>query len=514
MKILLAAVNAKYIHSNPAVYSLKAFAEKNGSPEITVREFTINEPRDKILARIRDEHPDFLGLSVYIWNVTTVRSLIPEIRKLFPGVMIWLGGPEASCRAGEMLTDFPEVTGIVIGEGEKSFSELVCSLEKGQNDLSKIPGILFRDESHVSDEGRKESHDREEKTGLSEFVQTSPAVLTDLTEIPFLYDDLTPFKNRILYYESGRGCPFRCAYCLSSIDKALRFRNPETVKKELQFFLDNQVKQVKFVDRTFNCKKEHAMEIWRYLKEHDNGITNFHFELEAEILTDEEIELITSMRPGQLRIEIGIQSTHKETLLAVNRESDWKKLSSIVGRIIRAGNTIVHLDLIAGLPFEDYERFAQSFNDVYALYPDELQLGFLKILYGTPLAEKTEEFGMTCCSFPPYEILSTKWLSETDIRKLKQIEYVLDLYYNSRQYVSVLPVLEPFFKNPFSLYESLASFFEANHLFAVTPSRFERYESLLSFSRKHCPADAVTEIRRKLTQDYNSREVKRNRRYF
>lgn len=504
MKFLLTAVNAKFIHSNPAVYSLKAYAGLFSHADIEIAEYTINETPDEILSGIYERHPDFIGFSCYIWNRETVFRIIPELKKILPDVIIWLGGPEVSYCAEEILSAYPEVTGITTGEGEHSFSELVQAYEKDTVDLQNIHGIVFRKSGNTKPGSR------------ASFISTPPLILDDLSAIPFLYQDTDPqrFENRILYYESSRGCPFSCSYCLSSIDRRLRFRRMDIVKKELQYFLDHRVRQVKFVDRTFNANESHAIAIWQYLKDHDNGVTNFHFELEAELITEKELELLSSLRPGLIRTEIGVQSTNQKALSFVNRRSDFSRLSSVVTRILRAGNIPVHLDLIAGLPFEDYQSFSRSFDDVYSLHPDELQLGFLKILKGTQIEKDTESCGISYRSFPPYEVLSTRWLSYEDVLRLKKIEAVLEIYHNSGQFRNSLPLLEKQFERPFLLYENLAAFYEKKNAAAESFSQQKRFDLLLDFFEAFGEKNQLSLFREQLTSDFNLNKRKRYRHTF
>ena len=370
MKFLLTAVNAKYIHSNPAVYSLKAYAGEELAEHIEIAEYTINQRMEQILAGIYEKKPDVIAFSCYIWNWNMVQELLGEVSKIMPGVPVWLGGPEVSFLGEEILKQYPAVTGIMIGEGEQTFKELVEYYVNQNGDLKDIKGLLLAD------------------------GKTAERELTDISTLPFLYEDMDRFKNRIIYYESSRGCPYRCSYCLSSIDKKVRLRDIEIVKKELQFFLDRNVTQVKFIDRTFNCNHKHALEIWNYIYEHDNGVTNFHFEVEGDILNEEEIALLNKMRPGLVQLEIGVQSTNPVTLKEINRFTDFEHLKVIVEKISNGKNIHQHLDLIAGLPYEDYDSFVHSFNDVYALRPNQLQLGFLKVLKGSLMHEKAEEYGI------------------------------------------------------------------------------------------------------------------------
>ena len=404
MKFLLVALNAKYIHSNPAVYSLRSYVGEALQKHVEIAEYTINHSFGEVLADIYKRKPDVIGFSCYIWNISMILELIPEVSKLLPEVPIWLGGPEVSFDATQLLAKYPMVTGVMIGEGEETFRELLEYYTQGQDgSLQGISGLCLP-------EG-----------------YTAPRELTDISTLPFLYQDLENFQNRIIYYESSRGCPFRCSYCLSSIDKKVRLRDLEIVKQELQFFLDHKVKQVKFVDRTFNCNHVHAMEIWQYLSEHDNGVTNFHFEIAADILKDAEIELLGKLRPGLVQLEIGVQSTNPRTLEAIHRSMNVEKLEEIVATIHAGRNVHQHLDLIAGLPFEDYDSFGASFNRVYAMAPQQLQLGFLKVLKGSEMHERAEEFGIHYLDKPPYEVLFTNWLSYEDVLKLNRVEEMVEL---------------------------------------------------------------------------------------
>lgn len=497
MQFLLAAVNAKYIHSNPAIYSLRAYAGKELQQYIALAQYTINNRTEEILGDLYRRRPDVIGFSCYIWNWPLVQALLRELPKVLPGTEIWLGGPEVSFDAEKILEDFPAVQGIMRGEGEKTFKELLSfyiagkeSAEKEagerQHNLQKIPGLVLRS-------GR-----------------TEPGAAVEMDELPFLYDDLQEFENKIIYYESSRGCPFRCGYCLSSIDKGVRLRSLPVVKKELQFFLDKKVPQVKLIDRTFNCNHRHAMEIWRYIKEHDNGVTNFHFEIAAELLNSEEIAELRSMRPGLVQLEIGVQTTNEATLKEINRKGDTACIARAVGEINRGKNIHIHLDLIAGLPFEGYERFQKSFNEVYAMRPLQLQLGFLKVLKGTPIWERAEEYGIACQEEPPYEVLYTKWISYGEILKLKQVEEMVELYYNSNQLTYTLALLENAFSGPFDLYEALAEYYEAKGYFVSTPARSHRYQVLLEFIKERMPKEEAL-YREALTYDYYLRENAKSR---
>ena len=467
MKIVLTAINAKYIHSNLAVYSLRAYAKKY-MDDIMIAEYTINQQIDEILMDLYKKQPDILCFSCYIWNLTYIETLIHEVKKIFPNLPIWVGGPEVSYDAAEVLRRMPELSGVMKGEGEQTFYEVLSCYEEGKQEESfeDIKGITYRrsDGTIQENEWRK---------------------IMDLSEVPFVYHDMKDFENKIIYYETSRGCPFSCSYCLSSVDKCLRFRNLDLVKKELQFFIDQKVPQVKFVDRTFNCRHDHAMAIWKYLIEHDNGITNFHFEVSADLLNEEEIELISKMRPGLIQLEIGVQSTNPVTIKEIKRTMRFEKVAEIVKRINEGENVHQHLDLIAGLPYEDYESFGKSFDDVYALRPEQLQLGFLKVLKGSYMEEHVKEYGLVYKSIPPYEVLYTKWLPYEDVLRLKRIEEMVEVYYNSGQFSYTLLQLEKAFKTPFELYETLGEYYEAHELHMVSHSRVARYEILLDFAKEY-----------------------------
>ena len=461
MKILLVACNAKYIHSNLAVYDLQAYAS-DYADHIVLKEYTINQQKDDIMRDIYLEHPDVVCVSCYIWNLSFVKELMADLIKILPGADFWAGGPEVSYDAEKFLTENSEFKGVMVGEGEETFKELAgYYVEKNPQDLKDMTGICYRDGDQIIHNGWRQ--------------------IMDLSSIPFIYKDLSEFKNRIIYYESSRGCPFSCSYCLSSIDKKLRFRDTETVKKELQFFIDNKVPQVKFVDRTFNCKHDHAMAIWKYINEHDNGVTNFHFEISADLLREEELQEMSTMRPGLIQLEIGVQSTNPDTIKAIHRTMDFEKLKGIVDRIHSFGNIHQHLDLIAGLPYEDYDSFRHSFNDVYALKPQQLQLGFLKVLKGSHMMEMCREYGIVYKTQEPYEVLSTKWLDYDHVLKLKTVENMVEVYYNSGQFQNTLEYLEKFFPDAFSIYERLGSFYMEKGYGDVSHTRMRRYEILLEF---------------------------------
>ena len=490
MKILLVACNAKYIHSNLAVYDLQAYAS-DYADHIVLKEYTINQQKDDIMRDIYLEHPDVVCVSCYIWNLSFVKELMADLIKILPGADFWAGGPEVSYDAEKFLTENSEFKGVMVGEGEETFKELAgYYVEKNPQDLKDMTGICYRDGDQIIHNGWRQ--------------------IMDLSSIPFIYKDLSEFKNRIIYYESSRGCPFSCSYCLSSIDKKLRFRDTETVKKELQFFIDNKVPQVKFVDRTFNCKHDHAMAIWKYINEHDNGVTNFHFEISADLLREEELQEMSTMRPGLIQLEIGVQSTNPDTIKAIHRTMDFEKLKGIVDRIHSFGNIHQHLDLIAGLPYEDYDSFRHSFNDVYALKPQQLQLGFLKVLKGSHMMEMCREYGIVYKTQEPYEVLSTKWLDYDHVLKLKTVENMVEVYYNSGQFQNTLEYLEKFFPDAFSIYERLGSFYMEKGYGDVSHTRMRRYEILLEFL-EDMPEISMDQVKDQMVYDLYLRENLKSR---
>lgn len=496
-KFLLIGINAKYIHSNPAIRSLKSFVDKELQPCVELVEYTINNRSEEILADIYKHKPNAIGFSVYIWNVKMVRGLIKNLGKLLPNMDIYLGGPEVSFESSQYLNDYPNVKAVILGEGENIFKELISKCvanTTSESDLSSVPGLLLRTGY----------------TGMQEQVS--------MDDLPFLYQASNvenetndkcglpaDFEHRIIYYESARGCPFRCSYCLSSIDKTTHFRSLNLVFKELAFFLKNEVKQVKFIDRTFNCDGKRANEIWQYLIDHDNGITNFHFEIAADILSNESIDILNKMRPGLVQLEIGVQTTNEETLKAINRPCKISHLSEIVEQIRKPNNVHIHLDLIAGLPYENYESFKKSFNDVFKMKPDQLQLGFLKVLNGAPIKSQVATHGIVYSEEPPYEVLCTKYISYDEILTLKNVEQMVETFYNSAQFTKSVPYMLSFFDEPFDLFDALGAYYEKNGLFVATPARSRRYDILLDFSDTVEGMDKEV-LRELLTLDYYLRE--------
>ena len=467
MKVLLAAINAKYIHSNLGIYSLKTYGEKMlkewglaEQAEISLAEYTINHQMEQILQDIYRRKPDMVGISCYIWNISYVKVILADIKKVLPDVKIWAGGPEVSYHGEAFLKEEPAVDLVMMGEGEITFAHFLKALLEGE-DLKQVPGLMVRNADGT-------------------FTDTGFRQVMDMSQIPFPYAfmDMKELEHRIIYYESSRGCPFSCAYCLSSIDKKLRFRSLDLVLPELEWFLQAKVPQVKFVDRTFNCKKSHAMAIWQYIRDHDNGVTNFHFEIAADLLDKDELDLLSTMRPGLVQLEIGVQSTNEKTLEAIRRKTDIEEIREITETINSWHNIHQHLDLIAGLPWEDLESFKKSFNDVYSMEPEQLQLGFLKVLKGSYMEELIPTCDLLYSAAPPYEVLCTKWLSYGDVLELKDIEEMTEVHYNSRQFTCTLKELEKEFDTPYEMFSFMAGYYNKNHLFGISHSRIARYEIL------------------------------------
>ena len=497
MKVLLVAINAKYIHSNLAVYSLKAYAEKYGlnKHQIKIKEYTINQYPEEILSDIYSEKADVVGFSCYIWNIALTKEVINDLKVVAPKTIVIVGGPEVSYNPRNVLMENPAIDYVMCQEGEEPFKEFLDNYDDELTDKN-IKGLVYRQGNEII-----------------EIPNTCPM---DLSKVPFVYKDMKDFENKVIYYETSRGCPFSCSYCLSSIDKRIRFRDIDIVKKELQFFLDNNTAQVKFVDRTFNCNKNHAMEIWQYIKDHDNGITNFHFEIAADLTTKEELELMKTMRPGLIQLEIGVQSTNEKTLETINRKTDIKEIEEITSVIKKGKNIHQHLDLIVGLPYEDYQSFGKSFNDVYRMKPDQLQLGFLKVLHGSMMEVEATKYEIEYSKRPPYEVLKTKWVSFDDVLKLKEVEAVVEIYYNSLQFVNTMEALDKYFETPFEMFEKLGEFYKQNSENGVKHSRVNRYNLLLEFIEKtlNLQNEELERFRELLTFDFYLRENAKSRPTF
>lgn len=509
MKILLAAVNAKYIHSNLAVYSLKAYAEDSA---VEIGEYTINQQKDDILMDIYKRKPDVLCLSCYIWNLDYIEEIVLEIGKLRPDMPIWLGGPEVSYDAQDVLRRLPCVKGVMKGEGEKTFKE-ICRIYRNEFEKKKENVDNSWKKSESVDNQLKNVIGITFRTEENEIIDKPWRPIMDLSEVPFVYDHIEDFEHKIIYYETSRGCPFSCSYCLSSIDKKLRFRPLDTVKKELAFFLEQRVPQVKFVDRTFNCKKSHAMAIWQFICDHDNGVTNFHFEIAADILDEEEIALLKTMRPGLVQLEIGVQTANPDTIHSINRKMDLARVAQVTEKIRQFHNIHQHLDLIAGLPLEDYESFGHSFDVVYQMKPSQLQLGFLKVLKGSPMQAQASQYGILSQAEPPYEVLKTPWLSYDDIIRLKGLEEMVETYYNSGQFSNTVKVLCKQFDRPFLLYEALSDEYRARKMHEKKHSREAQYQFIRDFAAARTTLDDIL-VRQVLTLDYYLRDYARKRPSF
>lgn len=498
MKILLTAINAKYIHSNLAIHSLKAYAQKHvklPALHLELAEYTINQSLDYILMDIYRRKPDVVCFSCYIWSISYVKKIIKELKKLCPDTDIWLGGPEVSYNPEELLHEFSEIKGIMKGEGEAVFAG-ICRSYLENAPFGELKGVAFRSNSGA----------------VTETGQCEPL---PMDELPFVYtcENMADFGHKIIYYETSRGCPFSCSYCLSSVDKRLKFRSLSLVRKELQFFLDHEVLQVKFVDRTFNCRHEHAMAIWRYIAEHDNGITNFHFEVSADLLNEDELELLESLRPGLIQLEIGVQSVNLDTIREIRRTMRLDKVKENVAYIRKNRNIHQHLDLIAGLPYEDIESFAHSFDEVYDMKPDQLQLGFLKVLKGSYMEENREEYGLVCQDSPPYEVLYTKWLSYEDVIELKGVEEMVETYYNSGQFSHTLAALRENEPSAYQMYRRLWKYYDRHHYLEIQHKRSSRYKIFLDFIAETYPEDHDY-MRELLTYDYYLRENAKTRPEF
>ena len=488
--VLLVGINAKYIHTTLAVRSLQANAGKYRK-DVEIAEYTINHRREEIFQDIYRRKPEAVGFSCYLWNIEYVMGLAGDLKKVLPNLFLFFGGPEVSYHPEEVLAKYEYADLVMVGEGERTFQEFMAYLVDGDREISSIDGIVYRD--------------------IGGLHRTKPRQGLDMDDLVYPYDDMETLKNRIIYYESMRGCPFSCSYCLSSIEKSVRIKSPEKTERELDFFLENKVPQVKFVDRTFNCRHEHAMEIWKFLIEHDNGVTNFHFEISADLLTDEEIALIGQMRPGLIQLEIGVQSTNDATITEIHRTMQLDRLKAVVRSIQEKENIHEHLDLIAGLPYEGYETFARSFDEIYALKPNQLQLGFLKVLKGSYMYEHATEYGLIYRSRPPYEVLKTNWLGFGEILRIRQVEEMLEVYYNSGQFTRTLKYLEDWWKDAFVLYEQLADYYEQRGLTGLNHSRLARYEILHDFVEERTEGEFLMGAEDALMCDLYLRENAKSR---
>lgn len=463
MKILLLAINAKYIHSSLALRSIKYYCQ-DYFEHIHLLETTINNHENEIIQLIYREKPDIIGISCYIWNMSLVKILVPTLKKILPNTTLILGGPEVSYEGENLLMDLG-ADFIMEGEGEAIWKAYLDYRFYQRGTLETIPGLIYRS-----------------STGIVKTPTCSPL---DLEKLPFVYEDLSDMAHKIIYYEASRGCPFSCQYCLSSINKGVRLVPLDHVKKHLQHFYNHQVKQVKFVDRTFNANKAFAMSIWKYLITHDNQYTNFHFEIAAELIDDELLALLKRARPGLIQFEIGVQSTNPQVLKAIKRNMSYEKLAPIIHKIQALGNIHQHLDLIAGLPLETYQSFKRSFNDVISLYPEQFQLGFLKVLKGSGLRANAKKYGLVYKEAPPYEILFTDCMTYDEILRLHSIEELLERYYNSGRFESILHYLFTCFKSPFDFFENFAIYWQNNGYDLLQHNKLAYYLKLIGFINEY-----------------------------
>ena len=476
MKTLLAAINAQYIHTNLAVRYLYRFRNLYKRQAISFVEFTVNQLPEHIFSQIYELEPDLLCFSCYLWNIQTVLQLAEDYKQLRPNTKILLGGPEVSYDGEALLRSSPSVDYIIAGEGELVLEPLLDCLSgegNAEENLSAVPGLVYRRE-----DGQICANPR------------PPAL--ELALLPFPYEgELESLDNRLLYYETSRGCPFNCRYCLSSAEQGVRFQPLDKVFRELQYFLDARVRQVKLVDRTFNCKRPHYRPILEYLIAHDNGVTNFHLEISADLLEEEDMTIFSQARPGLFQLEIGVQSTHPQTAAAIDRHAPFAKIANAVKQIHSLGNIHCHLDLIAGLPQENYGSFAKSFDDVFSLRPEQFQLGFLKLLKGSYLREHADGLGLRFRSSPPYEVLSSDRLSFGELLRLKGVEEMVDIYYNSGRFQQTLEyllgrwMLYPAGKSSsFYFFEALADFWKKSGCQNAAQGQKQLYTLLWNFYRE------------------------------
>lgn len=458
MKVLLTAINSKYIHSNLAVRYLRSFA-KDLDYEGEIKEFTINDREERILEEIIREKPDVVAFSTYIWNVEIVSRISNLIKRVDSNIEILYGGPEVSF---DSRTFLKENVGeyVIEGEGEKTYRDFIL-YKLGKMELQEVRGLHYKNNETVySNEKRP---------------------LMDMGEIIFPYETDEDLSNKIVYYEASRGCPFNCKYCLSSTSHGVRFLNIDRVRKELKYFIDKRVRLVKFVDRTFNCNHKFAMAIWEFLINSDTE-TQFHFEISADILKDEEIEILSKAPEGRFQFEVGVQTTNDEVLRNINRFVNFSHIKEKVEELMAIKNIKQHLDLIAGLPGEDYLSFKKSFNDVYSIRPEEIQLGFLKLLKGSSMREEANRYGMEYSPYPPYEILKTDMVSYEEMLKLKKVEEMVDKYYNSGKFNYIIKYFENKFHSPFEFYYKLGVFFENKGYFNKNIGNIEYYKVFLDFN--------------------------------
>jgi radical SAM superfamily enzyme YgiQ (UPF0313 family) len=460
MRIILATLNSKFIHSNLAIRYLKSYTE-NINP-IEIKEFTINQNIDFIVSEIYKMRPDILGFSTYIWNLEETLQVAETIKMVNPDTKILLGGPEVSFDGEYLLNKYSYIDYIIYGEGEESFKELIELSISGGN-FKDILGLIYREDKIIKNPPRP--------------------LIKDLDTIPSPYRNISnEFDNKIVYYESSRGCPFNCEFCLSSTIKGVRYFSLDRIKEDLKILIESKVRQVKFVDRTFNANKRQAIEIMKYIIEEDPEDINFHFEITAHLIDEEMLQFLRKPKEGLFQFEIGVQSTNEETIDAVGRVTDFEELKRISKTIKSFRNIHQHLDLIAGLPYENYDSFKKSFNDVYGIKPEKLQLGFLKLLKGSGLRLNEKKYGYKYLDKPPYEVLENNYINYTDIIKLKAIEDLVDKYYNEEYFSNSLEfIIKNFYDTPFDFYEDFSIYWEDNGFFKVAKKRSDLYQILLDF---------------------------------
>ena len=437
-KTTLVAINAKYIHTGLGVRSIYAYVQRETDFEVEFLELTINQHEQAVLESLYERHSAVYLFSCYIWNIEMVERLVGNLRQLRPDAKIGLGGPQVGYRGEQYLATHLEVDFIILGEGEKTVCRLLPLLQE-EKSLASCGGIVYREEKSIR--------------------VTPGEASMEMDALAFAYPDIGELQHKIIYYESMRGCPFSCSYCLSSVEKGVRKRSLSLVFEDLEKFLSWGVPQVKFVDRTFNCDPKHSRGIWEWLAIHDNGVTNFHFELSGELLDEETLLFLSKMRPGLFQFEIGVQSTNLETLKEIDRFGNVQGLLSRVNSLLVPGNIHVHLDLIAGLPYEGYDSFQNSFRQVYACRPHQLQLGFLKVLSGSKMEKKAVKYGLIYSGSAPYQILANRWLSYQELTELQGIADMVEIYYNSCRFTHIIEHLLSAFSDVFAFYQTLSDHF-------------------------------------------------------
>lgn len=484
MKTLLAAVNSQYIHSCLAVWRLKAACSAECG-EILTQEWNINQQREHVFSEIFAMHPDVIGFSCYIWNIRYVLTLAEELKQVLPDTKIILGGPEVSFDSAALMKAHPFIDAVIMGEGEQSLPELLKRLNRREEILG-IPGVVLRSQNEIT------------VCGSYQFLQ-------DFASLPSPYtpDMLEQTKGKIIYYESTRGCPFSCAYCLSRIGKGVREIPPEQVFKDILMFQNAGVPLLKFVDRTFNCNPARALKIWDFISKPEIDMC-FHFEIGGDLLNDEQMSVLEHMPCGRVQLEIGVQSTNLQVLENVCRKTNWEKLTKNTAQLIKRGNIHIHLDLIAGLPGEDFESFRSSFNEVYSLRPHALQLGFLKLIKGSALRENAEKNGCLFRTEAPYEVLQTNEISAGELLRLKDTEEVLERFYNSGRFTQSVAYLEAFFPSPFDFYEALGKYHAEKNILHRPMAAALQYGTLYTFAQPYLSEQQCAQLRAKLRFDYFS----------